>query len=315
MRIVRALCLIAMTAPTTPALAQADCQETAGTLAHATGEFEGRSGSDRIRLYLRFTEPKGSGPAVEGVIDDGGRWPVTGSIAPKTCVVTVQTEAPAAVSDTWTLTEVTPSRIAGVVHGADGRTRKVGLTAVAAPRCDGGEPWRTFRSPDWPISFDYPASWDVVASSGDQRPMLSVSCPSLRARLDDSHYVQLERGEGRGTPAYDLEGLTYSRIGWFFNTDGRDWRGGAIPSSAGREMPPSPRTYPLARQSTLAGMPVLQSPMPLPTRTLIRFLFLLPGRWVALEGDPFGEDAAGPGQVILGDDVVSRVVRSVRPTP
>ena len=73
-----------------------------------------------------------------------------------------------------------------------------------------------------------------------------------------------------------------------------------------------------ARRSIVGGTTVLQAtPHEYRSPTPLLFMFLLPDGWVDLQcsGD---DDLYGRGEVVLGDDVVSRLVRSVKltvPTP
>ena len=298
----------------------AQCPDARAALARADVEFEGRLGAESVRLYLAVVaSEEGYATGVEGAArrsaPSGTSNTTLKGFLGNDCVLRLDEDDRSGIRATWVLRYATASRMVGQHEEWRGDTSDVVLQAVAPPGCNGPGPWTTFQSAAWPITFDYPSSWDLttwVDRDGTER--LSVTCPNLKARHAGQDYVEAARGVGTGTTRYGLDdGRAYRQVDRFFTADGREWRAGEAPGRSAGGEPPAPGTP--ARQAIVAGMTVLQAPMFLPTRTLVRFVFLLPDRWIALESPASDLDIAGPGDLILGGDIASRVVKSLRTAP
>lgn len=71
------------------------------------------------------------------------------------------------------------------------RVEPVHLSAIPQPGCDGKGSWKSFNDPKWPLSFSYPASWQVQQKNGH----LQLVCPDPEAMAYDSA-VTVEVGTG-----------------------------------------------------------------------------------------------------------------------
>ena len=81
--------------------------------------------------------------------------------------------------------------VTGTRQLADGRIEPFVFTIVPETACDGAGEWRTFSDPDWPITFDYPASWKLTADHDD----VNIECPSVTRLAMGGAYLTFERGQ------------------------------------------------------------------------------------------------------------------------
>jgi hypothetical protein len=309
------LLTLALLAAPDAARAQEACAHATRAIAEGTAEFEGRVGERHIRLYLTFDMDEDSGRAVHGAIrriasPDAWSVEIVSGVLGRDCVVAIEAGGHPKTRETWRLRFLTPTRIRGSFEPVDGRRSAVRLAAVPPPDCQAG-PWRTFRSSAWPATFEYPASWRLHPHGDGSPQPLTLDCPNLRSRLLQQDYVEIQSGLTSVTPGVDGTPGLPRRADWFYTRDGRQWEAGELGCEA--DLDPSSIFCSAARQSNRHGMTVLQGPMVLPTRELSRFVFLLQDRWISLETDGSGVDDQGPGEVVLGDNVPSRIVRSMRP--
>lgn len=87
-----------------------------------------------------------------------------------------------------------------------GAALPVRLATVPEPKCDGSGPWKRFDSPQWPVSFSYPADWRLQQTGHS----IALTCPNPRAMAYESD-VTVDEGEGK-PPA--RSGLTECSAGW-----------------------------------------------------------------------------------------------------
>jgi|EndMetStandDraft_3_1072993.scaffolds.fasta_scaffold259606_1 hypothetical protein len=306
-------------------------------LSDLRAEFEGTVDGERVRLFLAFDAYGDSATAVHGAVRGTTK---TGS-DPRhlegrmgsDCVVTV-TEGREPIPDAvWTLRYIdegkeevlvsrTRGRFVGYHRPRGARRSAIRLELVPEPPCDGRGPWRTFRSAAWPITFEYPSSWLISAGDDQAMAAITLECPSLRQSLSGSDIIELRAGFGTGQIEKGPEGQLIRRLREFFTADGNDWFTGYCWEDGGsmdvdhNGVLDAPCAE--ARRSIVGGTTVLQAtPHEYRSPTPLLFMFLLPDGWVDLQcsGD---DDLYGRGEVVLGDDVVSRLVRSVKltvPTP
>jgi hypothetical protein len=290
--------------------ASAACTDAATALADSKVEFEGRAGKEQVRLYLTFDTADESGRAVEGVASVSRNHPVetlAGHVGPD-CVLTVSNDEQAASRTTWTLRYRTPSTLSGRYQRTGLPSVPVELRAVTPTSCDAPGRWKTFRSPDWPMTFDYPESWLLDARVG----WIGLSCRSLLSQMRGWDSLAMTEGLGAGD-LDDIPGIGWIRTVKDFRTvNGRDWMIGAFcPQRSGGVDGPS-GCQP-ARQTVAHGMTLLQGRVERSRVTALHYLLVLPNRWVALETYDNMDRLEGGGEVLFGDDIVSRVVRSMRP--
>jgi hypothetical protein len=235
------------------------------------------------------------------------------------------TERDTDTSATWSLRIESTTRITGQRRLPGGASESILFTAVPETRCDGAGEWRMFSSADWPITFEYPASWPITADRDD----ITVECPSVTRLASGGEWLTFEQGRfvPRGVSARDESGSAYSEPFWFVRV-GEDWRvsdkGCADPSSsAGESCRP-------ARRSEHHGVTILQGEAGEHRLHragigylgagpgITRYLFITGDRWVSLDASASSSHhqdiGREGGQVLLeGDGVADRVVRSIRP--
>ena len=216
--------------------------------------------------------------------------------------------------------------ITGTRRLADGRIEPFVFTIVPETACDGAGEWRTFSDPDWPITFDYPASWKLTADHDD----VNIECPSVTRLAMGGAYLTFERGQfqppdGKSAPESKS---SFNEPYWFVRRAGDDWRikGLGCDPEAGAAQPDD--CHP-ARRSERNGMTVLQGAAGEHRLYrpgvgylgqgggIARYLWVLGDRWISLdstERSHYDDIGLEGGPVLFaGDTVGDRVVRSVRP--
>jgi hypothetical protein len=287
-----------------------ECPVAVDAMENRHVEFEGQLGGKRVRLYLGVDWPHEE--RINGRVNGlgaSGESPrlLSGGIAPD-CVVTVD-ELDRQPRGSWTLRFESASRLTGRRVEPGSTPVVVRFRAVPAPSCDGREPWRRFRSAAWPITFDYPASWRIELARDGDIERLGLTCPSLASQLLQRDGFELYAGRGDGRkPA---NGQPLRTVGSFFTLDGVRWIAGDVDSC--REKADESVFCSRARQSTVAGMKILQGYLADARRGSLHYAFLLPDHWVELVSYGGALDTEGEGPVVYGDDVLSRVVRTIRP--
>jgi len=227
----------------------------------------------------------------------------------------------------WQVRIVEDSRvhITGTRRLSERRTEPVAFNVVFETRCDGDGEWRTFRAPDWPITFEYPASWKLTADQDD----VNIECPSVSRLAIGGSFLTFERG--RFPPSVTKPGAEideeFNEPYWFFKRPGDAWRvkdGGCDPQAP--RVPPDGCAP--ARMSERNGLTVLQGAAGEHRLYrpgvgylgqgggIMRYLWVVGDRWVSLDSTEWShyDDIRFEGGPVLvdGDDVGERVVRSVR---
>jgi hypothetical protein len=216
--------------------------------------------------------------------------------------------------------------ITGTRRLVEGRSEPVAFTVVPETMCDGAGEWRTFGASDWPITFEYPASWKLTADQDD----INIECPSVTGLAIGGSFLTFERGRfpPPGTRPGAPSGEAFTEPYWFVKRPGDVWRVkdlGCDPEGP-REQPD--RCAP-ARMSERNGMTLLQGAAGEHRLYrpgvgylgqgggIARYLWILGDRWISLDSTEWTHfddirSEAGPA-LIDGDDVGERVVRSLQP--
>lgn len=219
-------------------------------------------------------------------------------------------------SSVWELRLESPALVKGTRRMAGGHTEAILFNVVPETRCDGAGEWRTFTSPQWPITFDYPAHWVLTVDEDD----VNVECPSVSSLATGGSWLTFERG--RLPPAGDDEPY------WFIRRANDEWRV-ATTDCAGATNHNAPLGCPPARRSERNGMTMLQGAagehrLHRPGLGYLgegpgitRYLFVFGDEWVSLDSAGLsahhGDIGDHGGPVLLdGDALGDRVVRSVR---
>jgi len=218
----------------------------------------------------------------------------------------------------WQLRFESDMLIRGTRRIPDGHTEAIVFNIVRETPCDGAGNWRTFSSPQWPITFDYPGTWVLTDDQDD----VNIECPSVAALATGGSWLTFERGQS--PPAGTDEPY------WFVRLANDEWRVDAS-GCAGRVSAPDSqaRCFP-ARRSERNRMTVLQGAAGEHRLYrpgvgylgqgggITRYLFVLGDHWVSLDiagvNEHYDDIGETGGPVLLaGDAVGERVVRSIRP--
>jgi hypothetical protein len=285
----------------------------------------GRLNGEELRGYLNTGHPAEAEDGVSGIFFYPDRWKPT-DVGTRTVVNVDGTLAPDCAmqmqdpdSGAWRLHFATPERLEGTLERPDGRST-LSLRVVPATDCGAGGAWRTFRSPAWPITFDYPASWRLA----EQDSSAVIACPSAEKLAWGGSAIWLTRGRGREAFVTD-DGRSGTSIGLFATFGNGEW----LVGQACDESDPGLLCGP-ARRSEWRGMTVLQGPAGEDRRYragggaylgqgagTMAYLFLMRDAWVEIQSQdtPDSITAMGTaGPVIFdGDGVTERLVRSIRP--
>ena len=260
---------------------------------------------DRVSGVVRFPQDRGGIPLADAAIG------LVGPTGTDECAVQL-TEHDGDDAIVWTLRIESRTQVSGHRRLRDGRTEGVAFHVVAASPCTGAGEWRTFSSPDWPITFDYPAAWAITADHDD----IAVECPSVTRLAGGGLWLSFEQGQFASA---GRDGGPFTDPFWFSRSAEGDWRVNAGACSS----------CPRARRSERNGITVLQGTAGEhrlyrpgvgylgPGGGITRYLFIAGDRWVSLDmavpngyHDDIGDEG---GEVLLdGDDVWDRLVRSIR---
>ena len=302
--------------------------------------LEGRIGSTRVRVWVTYERTLGwaAGAAEEtdpsrqiyGLFYEIEDWEAGRAVSPGVLWGRLSAGCRLALTESedddpgrdgaWALTFDRPGRAVGVRTTPGGAKASIDLR-VAPPRdCTGTGPWKRFRDPAWPVTFEYPSGWRIDA----QRHAVHLECPSLEAMARGGYTIELSWGTGDGVRDTGEEGreglvlepfVTFGDGLWHLPADDcLDNLDSVFCNRAG--------TF------TLNGMAVVygsagDSRLHGPGRGYLGqgggqdFLFRLTGRWGHLRTSrgalPDPVDGA-PAPALDGADVDSRLLRSVRPT-
>ena len=212
----------------------------------------------------------------------------------------------------WTLRIESRAQVSGHRRLRDGRTEDIAFSIVPETPCNGAGEWRTFSSPEWPITFDYPAAWAITPDHDD----IAVECPSVTRLASGGSWLSFEQGQFESA---GRDGGSFTDPFWFSRSAEGDWRVNAGACSA----------CPPARRSERNGITMLQGRAGEhrlyrpgvgylgPGGGITRYLFIAGDRWVSLDmAGPNGhhDDIGDEGGAVLldGDTVGDRLVRSIR---
>jgi hypothetical protein len=290
-------------------------------------ELDGVVGGRGSRAYFDMAPASGASQQVSGTVVFPGERKgrpfadtpigIQGPVSGDGCDVRLRAREEDADRSVWQLRIQSEARVEGTRQIAAGRAEPIVFTVVSETRCDGAGEWRTFRSAQWPIVFDYPAAWVLTEDQDD----VNVECPSVTALAAGGKWLTFERGQF--PPAGADEPY------WFFRLPNGEWRvsdAGCRDRAAGRGEAVRCAT---ARRSERNGMTVLQGAAGEhrlyrpgigylgPGSGITRYLFVLGDRWVSLDSaagnQHYGDIGQRGGPALLdGDAVGERVARSVR---
>jgi hypothetical protein len=306
-----------------PAAAQSDCPDVVAELS-----LSGRVGGVDVQAFLASGHPADTPDGVFGAFFYPAQWtPLTGPKAAFGIDGTVngcEVRLMDSQGGEWRLRFAAKERLEGTREFPKGTVAVVNLRVVTETDCSGRGAWRTFTSPNWPITFAHPASWRLGANDTD----IVVQCPSAKRMSFGGDEIWFQRGQERRR--FETEdGRPATEIGAAFVTFGDGpWRLGPVCEFRPADEPSFGCV--VARRSEWRGMTVLQGSAG--EHRLYRidggyigqgggitsYLFLLAGEWVLIHShdgtvppEKLGT-AGGPVQ-FGGDDVTARLVRSIRP--
>jgi hypothetical protein len=277
-----------------------------GRAAHAYFDMSPVQGAppDRISGIVLFPQDRGRVPLADAPIGLAGR--------PGTDDCAVQLTQPDGDDDiVWTLRIESGAHVSGHRRLRDDRTEDIAFSIVPHTPCTGAGEWRTFSSPEWPITFDYPAAWAITPDHDD----IAVECPSVTRLARGGSWLSFEQGQFESA---GRDGGSFTDPFWFSRRAEDDWRVNAGACSA----------CPPARRSERNGITILQGKAGEHRLYrpgvgylgqgggITRYLFIAGDRWVSLDmADANGHHDIGDngGAVLLdGDTVGDRLVRSIR---
>jgi hypothetical protein len=217
------------------------------------------------------------------------------------------------VTATWTIRRVDRTRLEVVRSntGNDARNSAANFTAARPVDCTGRASWREFRSPEWPVTFEYPADWRLVEHEG----ALVLQCPDPSLILVGGRQISLEQGVEPNAVWTTSDGRTVEGFGaGFLRFPGGDWWYGDFRFES-CEKPPGIFCSERPSRSTRRGMTVLVGGPEGEHRLywtggylgqgpgLIEHLFWIREKWVALQTDAGYQTRR----------VMDRVIRSIKP--
>lgn len=293
--------------------------------------LEGHIGTNEVRARMGRGGPNDPDDehAVSGEFEYTTRWTmrfefnVKGVVAPDCSFQLTELDSMRRKTGTWVL-RFTAGRLEGSrTDAVSGIISGIVLEWAPEVDCSGRGAWRTFRSSSWPITFSYPANWQLSEDADG----LELLCPSPdRLIYSDGRAITIERGVGFRT-AVTRDGRTGTAAGFFFvRFPPRPWMIGDYDWCA-TEGPGGPGCYG-TRTGRRFGMTVVQGSGGedrLYTRYgyvgqgwgNITYLFVHGTRWVTLQSHDLPEWSAeterpGPAR-FDGTGVTERIVRSIRP--
>ena len=264
---------------------------------------------------------------VSGEFDYGARWKtgaiefdVDGVVAPDCSFQLNEIDSTRRITGTWVL-RFTAGHFEGTrTDAASGLTSRIVLQHAPDVDCSGREAWHQFRSARWPITFSYPANWQLTEDDDG----IELLCPSPDRLVYDGRPISLERGVGFKRTVTDAgrKGTTAGRffvryppapwlVGDYECGEGRAWMLKCQPARTGRRF----------------GMLVLQGSGGEDRQYSRRgyvgqgggsivYLFARGNQWVTLHSHDTPawdlDDQPGPAR-FDGDGVTERIVRSIRP--
>jgi hypothetical protein len=221
----------------------------------------------------------------------------------------------------WTLRIESRAQVTGHRRLRDGRTEDIIFSIVPETPCDGAGEWRTFSSPAWPITFDYPAAWVITDDHDD----IAIECPSVTRLAHGGWWLSFEQGQfaPRESGSASRTPDSFTEPFWFTRLADDDWR---VNDACDRsDCPP-------ARRSERNGITTLQGAagehrLYRPGvgylgqgSGITRYLFIVGDRWVSLDmagTNAHDDDIGNDGGPVLfnGDGVGDRLVRTIMRAP
>ncbi len=216
----------------------------------------GRLDDGDIRAYLDLGHPASTDDGVSGVFIYSSRWQPGQDEATDEFSLdgTVTDDCQMRLKDSgggvWTLRFVAGQPVVGTREQPARPPAAVSLQIVPAMDCRRGA-WRTFASPRWPITFDYPASWRLAENGND----IVVECPDAASRARGGAPIWFQLGQGRENVVAD-DGRRGLSIDGFMTFGNDRW----LVGDSCEERPPDDlgAFCSVARQSKWRGMTVLQ---------------------------------------------------------
>jgi hypothetical protein len=287
----------------------------------------GHLDKDDIRVYLGLGYPAQSDDGVSGVFIYPSRWQPGRPVATAEFSLdgTLTNDCQLRLRDSsdgvWRLRFVAGQRLVGTREFSARPPTAVSLRVVPAMDCSGRGAWRTFASPRWPITFDYPASWRFAESGND----LVVECPDAARLAWGGAPIWFRLGEGREN-IVAADGRRGTRIDAFMTFGNDEW---LIGDTCEERQPDDLGVFcTVAKRSTWRGMTVLQGSAGEDRRYragagyvgqgggIMSYAFLIGDIWVRIHSQdaPASIDALGsPGPVLFeGVGVTERIVRSIK---
>lgn len=277
-----------------------------------------------IRAYLDWGYPAAGDDGISGVFFYPDRWtPVSDreTVLGLDGTMTAACELYLTDSDegVWELRLVADTRLEGVREFPPGTSVPVVLDVVPRLDCSGEGRWQRFRSPSWPISFEYPASWRL----GQTDEYMMIGCPDAELIAWGGGTISFKKGQGV-EETVGSDGRRATRMGQFSTFDNREWFVGLCD-----EVPSYTLFCNPARQSRQRGMTVLQGAFGEHRRYrpaagyvgqgpgIAWYLFVVGDKWIEIQSEYTPEffdklDKAGP-VIFDGDGVTERVIRSITP--
>ena len=311
-----------------PAEAQSKCEKNWPELVVTDQDglnLTGRLDNEDVRVYLHTGHPARRDDGVSGVVLYPSHWQPgqtdetwafsLDGLFTDDCQMRLEDSN----GGVWQLRRSTGRQVAGTREHPAGLSSAVSLRKISALDCSGRGAWRTFKSPAWPITFDYPASWRLVESGND----ILLDCPDARSLALGGQEIWFRRGQGREDSVAN-NGRRVTRIDGFVSFENNQWLAGDTCEDRPDDLGLSCE---VARQSRWRGMTVLQG-LTGEHRLyrvghgyigqgggMTRYAFLVGDAWLRIfsHAPPVSIGAAGPGPVVFdGNSVTARIVRSIR---
>jgi hypothetical protein len=250
---------------------------------------------------------------------------LAGPLGSDDCTARLAERDRAANDSAWSLRIENHAQVTGHRRLRDGRTEDITFDIVPETPCDGDGEWRTFSSPAWPITFEYPAAWVLTDDNDD----IALECPSVARLAMGGSWLSFEQGRfaprGGGSERGNDESFTDPF--WFARLAADDWRVGYACDQPAADAERA--GCPAARRTDRNGITMLQG-IAGEHRLyrpgvgylgqgggITRYLFIAADRWVSLDiagpNGHYDDIGADGGPVLLdGDAVGDRLVRSIR---
>jgi hypothetical protein len=280
-----------------------------------------------IRAYLDLGYPAQSDDGVSGVFIYPSRWQPgrTDATAEFSLDGTLTNDCQMRLKDSsggvWRLRFVAGQRLVGTREHPARPPAAVSLQIVSATDCRGSGAWRTFASPHWPITFDYPASWRLAENGND----IVVECPDAASLAWGGAPIWFRLGQGRENVVAD-DARRGVRVDGFITFGNDEW---LIGDTCEERQPDDLGAFcTVAKRSTWRGMTVLQGSAGEHRRYragggyvgqgggIMSYAFLIGDIWVRIHSHDTPasiDDLGSPGPVLFqGAGVTERMVRSIK---